>query len=298
MTIEWDKLEENPGKKYKFRGVQILLLKDEMEKLEKVISDSTSTRDELTAKIASLEKDITNLESELQNQIMENDSIIIRIKEDMVDKASRDENELKSLGRQLKELLGELDAKEDIIREKDEAINELNNKNEELNTKIDELKEQIPKKPVYEKAEEVIKGAGCPKCGWTTFEEYKFVDGQRKLIRKYCPNTFCSWTSTGEPKVAIATREIPEEVIKEVRIFRVRGAETLEEITTLDSTMVAIIADPAQEVVWIWKGKDSNRFDYAEATRHAITIKNEMVKSYAPTKRINEGEEPSNFPKL
>lgn len=307
MTIDWENLKEKPDKKYKITGIELLTLKNETENQKISLSELKNTRNELTAKIASLKKDLTNLESESRNQISENESIIAKLKEEMAEKASRAENELKSLRSQVEEHLGEIKAKENIIREKDAKIEESNAKIAEsnakiaeLNAKIEELKEKIPKKPVYETAEEVIKGPGCPKCGWTTLEEYKIVDGQKQLIRKYCPNTFCAWTSTEAPKVAIAMGdEIPEEVEKELKIFKVVGADKIEEVTTLDSTLVAIIADPLQETVWIWKGKDSSRFDYAEATRHATQVKNDVVKkSTAPIKRINEGEEPENFPKL
>jgi len=132
-----------------------------------------------------------------------------------------------------------------------------------------------------------------------TLEEYRFVDGKKHLIRKYCPNTFCLWTSAEEPKITISlTTEGPKEEEQSVSLFKIKGIE-LEDTQTLDSSAVIIIADQIQNIVWIWKGKDSSRFEYAEATRHATKVKNDVVKkASAHIERINEGDEPENFPKL
>ena len=175
------------------------------------------------------------------------------------------------------------------------------NKNlEDLNTKIEELKEQIPKKQVIVKPDEVVKGAGCPKCGWTTVEEYKYIDGKKTLTRKYCPNTFCNWSlrTTGmEAKITVSDAAIEEEA-EDLRVYMVKK-DQLEEVPTVDSSMVGIIGDPAQNTVWIWKGNESSRFEYAEATGLASTVKNAIIhRPNANVVRVNEGEEPDNFPKL
>jgi len=260
-------------------------------------------------KIASLETGVY----ELNNSISVKNAELARLENLKRDAGENLKKETESMQNQLEELLKESDAKDAVLKTRDGEIAELNNKNTELNKTIEdlnkntealnktieELKEKIPKKPVYEKAEEVVKGTtGCPKCGWTLMEDYKFVEGKRILIRKYCPNTFCLWTSLEGPKVLMATGEAPKEDKKEIKLFRIKGTE-LEEIKSLDPAVVAIIADPAQNIVWVWKGEKSSRFEYAEATGLANRVKKEIpILHNARVERIDEGKEPSNFPKF
>jgi len=215
----------------------------------------------------------------------------------MTDKASQDENEIKSLKSQLDALQREVRTKENMLKEKDGKIEALETKIEGMDTEIKALQEQIPKKIAFEKAEEVIKGAACPNCGIPTYEEYKTEEGARTLIRKYC--SACGWIFTERPEIAVALEaEVPEEIEKEIKIFNVKRGK-VEAATTLDSTMVAIIADPLQEIVWIWKGAASGRFEYAEATKEAARIKNELIRTpHAHIERVEEGDEPENFPKF
>jgi hypothetical protein len=107
------------------------------------------------------------------------------------------------------------------------------------------------------------------------------------------------WTSTEEPKITIAmTSEAPKAEKKEIMLFQVIGTD-VKEIKALDSSMVALITDPAQSTVWVWKGQKSSRFDYSEATNLATKIKNEVLKiTHAHIVRVEQGKEPSNFPKL
>ena len=253
---------------------------------------------EKTSKITKIQGDATGLQanfSQLRSQSAGKESELENLK-----------SETESMRNQLEELLKDSDAKEATLKKRDGEIADLNQKNAELNktvenldSKISELKELIPKKPVYEKADEVVKGtSGCPKCAWTVMEEYKFVEGKRHLIRKYCPNTFCMWTSSEGPKTLIATGEAPKEEKKEIKLFRIKGTD-LEEIKSLDTAMVAIIADPAQNIVWVWKGEKSSRFEYSEATGLANRVKKDIpVLHNARVERIDEGKEPNNFPKL
>ena len=90
----------------------------------------------------------------------------------------------------------------------------------------------------------------------------------------------------------------PEEVQPELKVYQIKGGE-LEEVRKLDSSMVALLADYPQEIVWIWKGSESSRFEYAEATRQGTYVKNEVLKKpNAHIVRVNEGEEPDNFPTI
>ena len=406
MALEWDKINSDPTKGYKILGQNLLQVKVTLEIHEKNIAELTTTRNELMAKLDSVEKKITNLESalngkdekitsledtinglnnkltqvkdeadnsvnelkkhheeqletknqkilelensisnteaeikllkedlavknntiselqneksaiqntipELEDQLAAKSSEIENLKQDMTAKTSNEEIEIKSGKSQLDELQGqantfkeevkrlreEVKTKDDILKEKDRKMEALEKKIERMTTEIKELKEQIPQKIVFEKAEEVIKGAACPNCGIPTYEEYKTVKGARCLIRKYCSNPACGWTFAERPEIAIVREtEVPKEAKKELKIFSVKK-DKLEAVTALTSKMVAIIADPIQEIVWIWRGKDSDRFEYAEATRHAAKIKSELIGTpHARLERVEEGKEPENFP--
>ncbi len=299
--------------------------KEKISELEKAISDKTNELEELDKEVSNKNSKI----SELENQINEQKNEISTLKDksagsegevsDLKSKASelegnvselenlKSENESKI--KDLEDQLAQFDSLKKEVSVKDEKINELNSKIDaantetdelnkkitELNNKIEELKEQIPKKPVYEKAEETVKGGPCPKCGFPTYEEYKFVEGEKQLIRKYCPNTSCGWRSADRPKIKIMlTSEMPEEEAMELKIYQVKR-EGLEETDAINSKMVAIISDPGQNIIWIWKGKDSSRFEYADATNQAAKIKKEKL-FQAHIERVDEGEEPENFP--
>ena len=255
-------------------------------------AESTQLSEDISSKntrTAELQNQITKL----QNQIAESQKKSSQLQE----QAKGKESELKT---QFEEIQGILKDREDALKEREEDIDKLNATNAGLEAKITELKELIPKKPVYEKADETVKSkSGCPKCGWPVLEDYKIVDGKKKLIRKYCPNTFCMWTSAEGPKVNIVmTSEAPVEEENVVKIFRVKGSD-IEAAESLNSTMVAIIADPAQNIIWVWKGKDSSRFEYAEATGLVNKVKKVVTKMHsARIERVNEESEPETFPKF
>lgn len=309
LEVFSNELKKQHAKELKAKNQMISELENSVSNKEEEIKGLNEDILGKNNKISELQDEnskLINKIPKIQNQISAKELEIENLKKEMAEKISQVENEIKSLKSHTDELQGIIKTKEDTLREKDKKIdelnkeiNELNKKIEELNTEIDELKKQVPKKPVFEKAEEVIKGGSCPKCGFPIYEEYKIVEGERQLIRKYCPNISCGWTIIGKPKIAIALEaEMPEKVEKEIKIFKVKK-DGLEETKTLNSKMVAIIADPSQDIIWIWKGKDSSRFEYAEATRQATRVKMEIVKIFhARIERVDEGEEPKNFPKL
>ncbi|MFX0133669.1 MAG: hypothetical protein ACFFDN_08500 [Candidatus Hodarchaeota archaeon] len=291
---------------------------EKISDLEKTISEKTNENENLNKEISEKNGKITELEDQTQRQAGEiselkskgagSEGEISNLR-DKVSELGGKVSELEKLKSENESKINELvdkaskvDALQKDVSVKDEKINELNNKIEEANTeitklndKIEELKEQIPKKPVYEEAEETVKGGPCPKCGFPTYEEYKFEAGEKHLIRKYCPNTHCGWRSVEKPKIRITmTTEMPEEIVKELKIYQVKR-EGLEVTDTLNSKMVAIIVDPAQNIIWIWKGKDASRFEYADATNQASNVKKKEL-FQAHIQRVEEGEEPENFP--
>ena len=296
---------------------KIATLTAQITNLETKLSQKDETISNFETKLETSNSSISERDEKakkLEDTIKEKDDIISRLKAELsrldaelsaaVQEATKSENETNNLRKEVETLQQTLTKAQARIEDSNSKATQLFLEIDEkdsiianLSQEIENLKEQIPKKPVYEEAEETVKGAGCPKCGWTTLEEYKIVDGKKQLIRKYCPNTFCLWTSVEEPKITISlTAEGPEEIDQSLRLFKITGTE-LEATQSLDSSKVIIIADPAQNTVWIWKGKESSRFEYAEATRHAATVKNDVVqKASANIIRVNEGEEPENFP--
>ncbi|MHA1382686.1 MAG: hypothetical protein ACTSR3_02910 [Candidatus Helarchaeota archaeon] len=442
MSIDWEKIQQNPNKSYKTEGVNLLNLKLKIELLEKNISELTAMNEALKStnhsleklyqnqkseikekkgKIFTMEKEIKDLNatlektkvdsenfiselkskheneinllneklSDLENQILklnkeikdnnekntilenqnqnlnnelsklkseiqnleikitqlenlksQNELELEKLNKQAAENSSKTESTIIELNSKLENLQKVISDKEKSIKEKDEKINELNNKREELNqsienlnkkieesnkeimelrninqelqneneelnrkiknldTKLDDLKGKMPKKVVYETPEQVIKGSPCPKCGMTTFEEFKMVNGKKKIIRKYCPNSSCGWRSAHRPEATIMMSvEAPKEEKKELKIYWVKK-DGLEETKSLNSNIVAIISDPAQNVIWIWKGQHANRFEYAEATHQAIEVKNISGLVHAKTERVEEGNEPANFPDL
>jgi len=266
---------------------------EKINSLEANISELNNTISTKDTELANLNENLSisnSKSSKVQNQVAEKESALAKLKSESQSALAKSKTETEDMRNQLEEILKDLETKENIIKEKEEEI-------ASLNAKIEELKEQIPKKPVYEEAEETVKGAQCPKCGWPIQEEYKIVDGRRHLIRKYCPNTFCMWSSLEEPKKIITTGEAPIEEEKVLKVFRVIGSD-IEEVASLEDNMVAIIADPTQNIVWIWRGKESSRFEYAEATGLANKVK-KIAKIYnAHIERVDEESEPENFPKF
>lgn len=265
--------------------------------LEKALSDQKAENTQLHDKTAALEDQIASKQVEIDGIKQEMSQQLDQLNNKLVQQTEQYKTDVNTLNNKITELQGLVDLKEKALQEKDGQIGILNGQIETLNTKIEELKEQIPKKPVYEDADEVVKGSGCPKCGWTTIEEYKIVDGKKHLIRKYCPNTFCMWTSTEGHAIKISD-EMPETETEVLKVFNIVKGE-LVETPTVNTTMVAIISDPDQNTVWIWKGEDSSRFEYAEATTLATKVKNDILKKpTANITRVNEGAEPDNFPNI
>ncbi len=330
MSIEWDKVISKPTKSFKVEGQKLLEFRTKIEAQERKIADLTKTSNDLKSKVSSLESKVASLESQIkgktenvsslegeigplkntlsskeaENSDLKSEIADLKTKvsglEDQVAAIPSLEKELEDKSSSLTSLQSQIESLQNDLKSKETALNDKDSTIADLNAKIEELKELVPKKQVIIKPDEIVKGAGCPKCGWTTVEEYKFIDGKKTLTRKYCPNTFCNWSlriDELEAKITVSDAAIEEEA-EILRIYKVQK-DQLEEVPKFDSSMVGIIGDPAQNTVWIWKGNESNRFEYAEATGLAVTVKNAIIhKPNANVIRINEGEEPDNFPKL
>lgn len=325
MSIEWDKIMANPSKGYKTTGQNLLDLKNKIGVLEKEIMELTNTRNELTAKLEasdnranSLDEKVRELSEELGQLKQNTEMTINEIRKksgdetttrddkisDLEASVSDKDKEIKYLNEQIAEMQPKAvraEALENKVKDLEALENKVKELGNDISTKeaeIEELKQQVPKKPKFEKAEKVEKGKNCPKCGFPTYKEF---NDQGELIRNYCPNTSCGWSSAAGPSIQFSMDEAaaPEaEVLKELKIYKVIP-DGIQEADAVDSSMVAIVADPDQNILWIWKGKDSSRFDQAEATQQVTKVKMDITHLiHAKIDRVDEGEEPANFPKL
>jgi len=254
--------------------IQFDKVQEEIKAKEKSLKDRYTEIDELKLKIESL------------NTISQN---VTSAKDEEIEKYKTQVDTLQKL----------VQTKEDFLTQKETLINDLNNKIGEMTVEIENLNNLIPKKPVLEEADEIVKGAQCPRCGMSVFEEYKIDEGKRTLIKKYCPNTSCGWTVSEKQKIecSLDTRA-SDDGLKELKMFRVEKNE-VKEVNTLDSKSVIIIADPKQETIWIWKGAESDRFEYVQATSQSSIIKNEVMKKpHVHIERVEDGKEPKHFPNI
>lgn len=260
------------------------------EKDSRIKTQQNELELKLSEKGAEAENIISERTTEYEKKLEDSKAAYEKEKNALNEISLKKEEEISQLKEKISELTQTISDKDTTISEKEEAI-------KTLNQSIKELKDQIPEKPIYEKADELVKGAACPNCGVLVWEEYRYIEGKKELIRKYCPNTNCGWSYIDKPDLIITLEgDAPPEKKKELKIFQV-VQEDIKEVTEMSSEMVAIVSDPKNNVIWIWKGKDSSRFEYSEATRLASRIKNDIAKlPTARIERIEEGAEPTNFP--
>ncbi|MHA1377138.1 MAG: hypothetical protein ACTSRG_02035 [Candidatus Helarchaeota archaeon] len=299
-NLKLSELEKTTDEKTKeISGLQERKSKLENEKsnLNNEVSDLKNKISELETKNSEIAREIENLRSEISTKSSEIENLQKKIAEKEEDMVKKD-SEIEGLHSKNEELNKHIEELTEQLEESNTKTKEASVKIEELNTKIEELNAQLPKKVVYETPEQVVKAGPCPKCGQTTFEEFKIVNGKKQILRKYCPNTSCGWRSAHVPETVIhMSDKAPEELKQELKIFWIKR-EGIETVNSLDSSMVAIITDPDQNLIWIWKGKNSSRFDYAEATQRATEIKEKQKLFHAHIERVEDGEEPVNFPKI
>ncbi|TFG05044.1 MAG: hypothetical protein EU536_03075 [Promethearchaeota archaeon] len=126
----------------------------------------------------------------------------------------------------------------------------------------------------------------CPRCG-SPLMEYE----------KYLKCSICGYTKTSEgPKLVIKFDEEAAQPKKdEIKIFQV-SASGLTTVKSLDSTNVYLITDPKQNIIWLWKGSGANPKMVYDAGTAATRLKTSEKLYSSKLERIDEGEEPANFP--
>ena len=175
----------------------------EIDRLSGDVSVKNRENSELTKKYAALEEKVAELEK--SNSDLESNSSKIQKKiVELVKILEYDKNDIENSRTRITELQEEIKKKEDSDKENNEKIDALNKEIEDLvkennekidalNKEIEDLKTKVPKEPVVEEIEGVEKSIPCPKCGTQTYEVYELVDGEKHLIRHYCPSPTCGW---------------------------------------------------------------------------------------------------------
>ncbi|MHA1266467.1 MAG: hypothetical protein ACTSRS_14630 [Candidatus Helarchaeota archaeon] len=129
----------------------------------------------------------------------------------------------------------------------------------------------------------------CPRCG------SPLMDMETHLK---CP--LCGYTksSGSKPKVVIRFDESEgPKKREEIKIFQVTPSG-LTTVKSLESSSVFLITDPAQNTIWLWKGKYARPKAVYDAGTAATRLKTSEKMYSAKLERVEEGEEPSNFPNV
>ncbi|MHA1277027.1 MAG: hypothetical protein ACTSQI_07305 [Candidatus Helarchaeota archaeon] len=142
----------------------------------------------------------------------------------------------------------------------------------------------------YKKPKLTDKRKLCPRCGSPLMNMGSFLK---------CP--LCGYTHALEeaPKIVIKYDETSKGEKKEEKpkIFQVLPSG-LSSATSLESDSVYLVADPAQNTVWLWKGKSARPGDVYNAGTAATKLKTAEKMYSAKLVRVEEGEEPAEFPEI
>ncbi|MHA1648858.1 MAG: hypothetical protein ACTSYB_01600 [Candidatus Helarchaeota archaeon] len=131
----------------------------------------------------------------------------------------------------------------------------------------------------------------CPRCGSPLLSVGKVLK---------CP--LCGYTQMQEgeaPKVTIRYTE-PEVLKKEeptIKIFQVLPSG-VSPAPTLESDNVYLIADHAQNTIWLWKGSRARPRDVYNAGTAATKLKTSEKMYSAKLVHVEEGDEPPEFPEV
>jgi len=171
----------------------------EIDRLSGEVSVKNRENSELNKKYATLEEKVTELEK-TNSDLESNSSKIEKKIVELVKILEYDKNDIENSRTRITELQDEIKTKDDLITEnnekiktKDDLITEKNEKIDALNQDLEDLKAKVPKEDVIEEIEGVVESIPCPKCGTRTFEVYEVVNGEKHLIRHYCPSPNCAW---------------------------------------------------------------------------------------------------------
>lgn len=129
----------------------------------------------------------------------------------------------------------------------------------------------------------------CPRCGAPMM--------QKSETLKYCPVCHFSESSA---KVAISVKidlEEKKEELPKIEILKVTKTGAVKEYS-LESESSYVVVDRNSNTLWIWKGAASSPGDAYKAGVETTKLKSGLRMYSAKIKRVEEGEEPSDFPKI
>ncbi len=129
----------------------------------------------------------------------------------------------------------------------------------------------------------------CPRCGSPMM--------QKSETLKYCPVCHFSESSA---KVAISVKvdlDEKKEELPKVEIMQVTKTGIVKEYS-LESENSYVVIDRNSNTLWIWKGAASSPGDAYKAGVETTKLKSGLRMYSAKIKRVEQGEEPDNFPKL
>jgi ribosomal protein S27AE len=129
----------------------------------------------------------------------------------------------------------------------------------------------------------------CPRCGSPLMD-------MGKILR--CAMCGYALVLEGEARVTIKYAE-PEakKKVPQIKVFQV-VATGIASATTLESSGVYLVSDPAQNTIWLWKGKNARPGDAYNAGTAATKLKTSEKLFSSKLTRVDEGEEPSEFPDI
>ena len=129
----------------------------------------------------------------------------------------------------------------------------------------------------------------CPRCGAPMMSKSETV--------RYCPVChFTESTTRSEIKIKIDMEE-KKEAAPKVEIYRVTAAGATKE-TSLESESSYVVVDRISNILWIWKGAQSSAGEAYKAGVQSTKLKSSLKMYSAEIKRVEEGEEPDNFPEI
>ncbi len=115
----------------------------------------------------------------------------------------------------------------------------------------------------------------------------------------YMRCAMCGYTKSQEdavPKVVIRFDDTDvSKKKKDIKIFQVTASGTTS-AKSLESDNVYLITDPAQGTIWLWKGSGARPKTVYDAGTAATRLKSSEKMFAAKLVRVEEGEEPTNFP--
>ena len=136
----------------------------------------------------------------------------------------------------------------------------------------------------------------CPRCGSPMMSE---IDEEGNEKYKKCPTCGFVQSSSKQPVLKFKdTVDAPLPESKRPKIVIYDVLETgISQTTELNSNNTCLVLDRENKIIWVWKGKNASpRLAYNAGTQ-ATRLKSSEKIYGAKIETIEEGSEPSNFPK-